>query len=118
VSYNPFVWARAFLHWLRLAFCALLDPEGRRAWAVLLCGGGGMIMTAYASAALYIVRTHAMLAFWLGLAAMGIILFVMGAITALLAKRHIGGEVNVREGTGKLDLQDLGGGEDDTQAAV
>lgn len=96
---------RALVAWIHAAFCALLDPEGRRAWAVILCGGCGIAMTVFAYVALYLVRNHAGFVFWLATEAFGIILIVISAITGLLVKRNIGGQVDLPGGGGgKLNI--------------
>lgn len=102
----------AFAAWVHTAICALMTSEGRRAWAVVLCGGCGVVMTAFAEQTLWLVKDHAAYVFWLGTEAMGILLVVISAITALIAKRHIGGEVNLRDGSGKLDVDDFNTGKD------
>lgn len=104
----PFRWVAGLFDWIHKAFCALMDPEGRRAWAVMIAFGCGITMTGYASAVLWLVRGHAMLAFWLGLAAMFIILVVITAFTGLLVKRNIGGTVKTPTGEASLTFSDKG----------
>jgi hypothetical protein len=103
MSLNPFPAAGrgllAFIGWVRTALCALMTPEGRRGWAVMIAFGCGVSMTAYAAASLWLVRDHAMLAFWLGLAAMFVVLVVITAFTGLLVKRDIGGSVSKEGGS-------------------
>jgi len=94
----------AFAAWLHAAFCALMTAEGRRAWAVIIAFGCGVTMTAYAAWSLWLVRDHAMLAFWLGLSAMFVILVVITAFTGLLVKRDIGGSIS-RNG-GSFNIRD------------
>jgi hypothetical protein len=100
----PFRWISGFTGWVHAAFCALLTEEGRKGWAVIIAFGCGVSMTAYAVAALWLVRGKPLLAFWLGLAAMFIILLVITAFTGLLIKRSIGGSVS-REG-GSFNIVD------------
>lgn len=100
-------WPRAFMAWVHAAFCALMDPEGRRAWAVVIAFGCGVTMTGYAIAAMFLVRTHAMLVFWLGAAAMFIILVTLTAFTGLLVKREIGGSVT--KDSANFSIKDTGG---------
>lgn len=100
----PFRWLAGFVAWIHAAFCALLTPEGRRAWAVVLCGGCGIVMTVLAYAGMFLLRDHAAWVFWLATEAMGIILIVISAITGLLVKRDIGGEINLPGGSGKLNI--------------
>jgi hypothetical protein len=97
---------RALIAWIHAAFCALLTPEGRRAWAVILCGGCGIVMSGLAYWGMYLNRSHPAYTFWLATEAMGIVLIVISAITGLLVKRNIGGSVNVREGTGSVNIED------------
>lgn len=109
MTYNPFRWAAAFIHWLHLALCALMTPEGRRGWAVILCGGCGVIMTALAYWGMYLNRGSPAYTFWLATEAMAIILVVISAITGLLVKRNIGGQWNFPGGTGgKIDIDQTG----------
>jgi hypothetical protein len=101
----PFRWLGALVAWIHAAFCALLDPEGRRAWAVVLCGGCGIVMTGLAYWGMFILRDHAGYVFWLATEAMGIVLIVISAITGLLVKRNIGGQVDLPGGGGgKLNI--------------
>ena len=100
-----------FVGWIKAAFCALMDPEGRRAWAVIIAWGCGAVMTVYVEQALYLVRNNPMLVFWLGVAAMSIILVVISAITGLLVKRDIGGTIGKGGATfGFKDHDDDGDG--------
>lgn len=94
------------VRFLHRALCALLDPEGRRAWAVLIAWGCGVAMTLYASYALWLVRKNPMLVFWLGLGGLFIIFVVITAFTGLLVKRDIGGSFS-REG-GSFSIHDGG----------
>lgn len=74
-------------------FRVLMDPEGRRAWALMLMAGGGLAMTVFASFALYLVRRIPAYAFYLGLAAMFLIGIVITGYAGLLIKRTIRGSV-------------------------
>jgi hypothetical protein len=93
---------RAFFHALGAPFRALLDPEGRRAWALILLAGGGFMMTAYAIAALYFVRKNPAYVFTLGLAAHVSIVLVLTGFAGLLIKRTI----KVAAGDRVLDISD------------
>jgi hypothetical protein len=97
---------RAFAGWVHAAFCALMDAEGRRAWAVVIAFGCGVSMTVYAGAALWLVRNNPMLAFWLGLGGLFIILVVITAFTGLLVKRDIGGSVSRDGGSFNITQRD------------
>jgi len=70
-------------------FRAILTPEGRRAWALGLLAGGGLAMTIFAGAALWIVRDRPQLAFSLGLGALMLIAIVLTGFAGLLVKRTI-----------------------------
>jgi hypothetical protein len=110
---KPFRAIRAFFGWIHLAFCALLNPEGRRAWAVILCGGCGIVMTVLAYWGMYLERDHPAYVFWLATEAFGIILIVISAITGLLVKRDIGGSVKLPGGgEGTVNITDRGGNTD------
>lgn len=74
--------------WLHTAICALTTEGGRKGWAMLAALGCAVTMTAYAAAVLWIVKTKPMLAFWLGLAALGIILIVITGLMVLLGVRR------------------------------
>lgn len=76
------------LNWLRTAICALNTEEGRRGWAMLAALGCAVTMTAYAAAVLFLVKNNPWLAFWLGLASMGIILIVITGLMVLLGIRR------------------------------
>jgi hypothetical protein len=95
----PFRWIAAFVGWIHSAFCSLLTEEGRRAWAVVVAFGCGVVETVYSAFALYYARTHPMLVFWLGLTSQFIVLVVITAFTGLLIKREIGGSIS-KEGGG------------------
>ena len=70
--------------WLRTAICALTTEDGRKGWAMLAALGCAVTMTVYAAAVLWIVKRNPMLAFWLGLAALGIILIVITGLMVLI----------------------------------
>jgi len=74
-------------------FRVLLDPEGRRAWALMLMAGGGLAMTVFAGFSLYLVRSVPAYAFYLGLAALFLIGIVITGYAGLLIKRTIKGSV-------------------------
>lgn len=78
-----------FFHWLGSPFRALFDIEGRRAWAVMLMAGCAITMTAYAGAALWIVRTHPNYAFYLGAGALMLVAIVITGFASLITKRDI-----------------------------
>lgn len=68
------------------------DParaDRRRDWALQLLAGGGMAMTAFAAATLYLVRDKATYAFWLGMAAMGLIGVVLTGFAGLIVRRTV-----------------------------
>lgn len=66
-----------------------LRSDRRRDWGLLFLAGGGVAMTAFAAASLYLVREQASLAFWLGLAAMGLIGVVLTGFAGLIVKRTL-----------------------------
>ena len=47
----------------------LMNPDGRRAGAFVALLGAAMVFTIYAAVVLYLVRSSAGMAFWLGIAA-------------------------------------------------
>ena len=63
------------------------DPEGRKGLAWLFIFGASVVMTLYAAAALYLVRTQAGLVFWLGMAAHVHILLNMWIFGAQFVRR-------------------------------
>lgn len=86
--------ALAFILWLHVAVCALMNEEGRKAWAMIMAWGCAVAMTGYAAAVLWLVRKSPMLSFWLGLTAMLIILVVITGIMVVLGvRRDVGGKV-------------------------
>lgn len=93
----------AFFRALGSPFRALQDPEGRRAWALALMAGGAVMMTAYATLALWLVRAHPAYVFSLGLAAHLSIVLVLTGFVGLLVKRAI----KVQDGNRTLDISDI-----------
>ncbi|MDT8758241.1 hypothetical protein MZO42_05985 [Sphingomonas psychrotolerans] len=79
----------AFFRALGAPFRALLAPEGRRAWALLLLTGGGVSMTVYAGVVLYLVSEVPKLAFYLGVGALLLVGIVITGFAGLLVKRDI-----------------------------
>ena len=70
----------------------IVDPaasDRRRNWGLILLAGGGMAMTAFASAALWLVRDDRDYAFYLGAGALGLVGVVLTGFSALLVKRTI-----------------------------
>jgi len=70
----------------------LVDPvssDRRRNWGLIMLAGGGMAMTAYAGAALWLVRDDRDYAFYLGAGALGLVGVVLTGFSALLVKRTI-----------------------------
>jgi hypothetical protein len=84
---------KAFFSTCATPFHALMDPEGRRAWALVFLAGGGIALTTYAAFALYLVRAVPNFAFYLGLAGMVSTDIVLTGLAALLVKRTIKGSV-------------------------
>lgn len=70
-------------------FRALLTPDGRRAWALLLMAGCSVTMTAYVAWVLWIVKNRADYAFYLGLAGFIMIAIVTTGFAGLLVKRMV-----------------------------
>jgi hypothetical protein len=79
-----------------------MTPDGRRALAFGAILGGSVVMTAYASVVLFLVRGIADKAFWLGMAAMGIIFTCITGFIALFVKR------TVRVGRDGIEVSDQG----------
>lgn len=77
----------------RKTIVALANAEGRRGWAVVLGGGGGMAMTLYAMRAQWFVRMDPNKSFWLGAIALMIVLVVVTGFMGLLVKRRVSGNV-------------------------
>jgi hypothetical protein len=68
----------------------IVDPassDRRRNWGLIMLAGGGMAMTAYAAAALWLVRDDRDYAFYLGAGALGLVGVVLTGFSALLVKR-------------------------------
>jgi hypothetical protein len=84
---------RSSIQATRSAIVALMDPEGRRAWALVFMWAGGVAMTAFAGVALFLVRDHANYAFYLGLTALFIVIVIMTGFAGLLIKRTIKGSL-------------------------
>lgn len=82
------MWGR-FFHWLGTPFRALLDPEGRRAWALMLMAGCSVSMTAYVVWVLWIVRATPQYAFYLGVGGFLMIAIVTTGFAGLLVRRSI-----------------------------
>lgn len=78
-----------FFHALGAPFRALLDPEGRRAWALLLMAGCSVTMTGYVVGVLWIVRMQPQYAFYLGVGAFLMIAIVTTGFAGLLVRRSI-----------------------------
>lgn len=89
--------------WLHAAICALTTDEGRKGWAMLAGLGACVAMTAYASAVLWLVRHSAMLAFWLGLSALGINLIVVTGLMVLLGVRRT---IRGKDGDREIEISD------------
>lgn len=83
----------------------LLTAEGRRAAALLLMAGAGMVMTIYAAFALYLVRDVATDVLALGLSAHVIVFVVVTGFAGLLVKRMIKASIpgGSFEATDKVD---------------
>lgn len=70
----------------------VVDPvrsDRRRDWGLALLAGGGMAMTFFAAAALFLVRNQATYAFYLGLAALALVGVVLTGFAGLLVKRTL-----------------------------
>lgn len=80
---------RAFFHALGAPFRALLDPEGRRAWALMLMAGCSVSMTAYVVWVLWLVRERPQYAFYLGIGGFLMIAIVTTGFAGLLVRRSI-----------------------------
>lgn len=79
----------AFFHWLGTPFRLLLDPEGRKAWAIMMMAGCAVVMTAYVSVVLWLVRMYPRYAFELGLIGFVMLGIVITGLAALVVKRDI-----------------------------
>lgn len=117
MTYNPFRWAAIVVGWVRAALLALLYPEGRRAWAVLIAFGCGVVMAVIAAVGLYLDRHQPGYVFWIATEAMAVNLIVITAFTGLLVKRDIGGTVTLPGGSsGSVTIKDAGADGDDTKS--
>lgn len=97
---------RAFFAWVHAAICALTTEDGRKGWAMLAALGCSVTMTVYAAAVLWIVKGKPMLAFWLGIAALAIILIVISGLMVLLGIRR---NTSLQAKDLKLNITDQGG---------
>ncbi len=79
----------AFFHALGAPFRALLTPDGRRAWALLLMAGCSVTMTGYVVWVLWIVKNRPDYAFYLGVAGFLMIAIVTTGFAGLLVKRSV-----------------------------
>jgi hypothetical protein len=79
----------SFFYALGTPFRALGSAEGRRAWALMLMAGSNVMMTAYVSAVLWIVRKNPQYAFYLGLGGFFMIAIVTTGFAGLLVSRAI-----------------------------
>jgi hypothetical protein len=91
------------IEWFRAAICGLVTDDGRKGWAMLAAFGCAVTMTGYASAVLWIVRGKPMLAFWLGLSALGIILIVITGLMVLLGVKR---NTTIRKGDAEIVIDD------------
>lgn len=69
-----------------------VDPrrsDRRRDWGLMFLAGGGVAMTVFAGAALYLVRGEPDFAFYLGVGALMLIGIVLTGFAGLLVKRTI-----------------------------
>lgn len=80
---------KAFFLALGAPFRALMSPEGRRAWALLLMAGCSVTMTGYVGLVLWIVKTVPQYAFYLGVAGFLMIAIVTTGFAGLLVRRSI-----------------------------
>lgn len=80
---------QAFRYSLGAPFRALYDLDGRRAWAIILMAGGGIAMTLYACAVLWIVKDHPNYAFYLGAGALLLVAIILTGFASLVTKRDI-----------------------------
>jgi len=97
-----------FLAWFRTALCALTTEDGRKGWAMLAALGCAFVMTVYAAAVLWIVKSNPMLAFWLGVASLAIILIVITGLMVLLGIRR---STTLEAKDVKLSINDTGSGQ-------
>lgn len=78
--------------------------DRRKTWALWILLGGGLVMSLYATYALYLVQSVAHYAFYLGLAAMGNIFMIFSGLAGLLVKRSL----NIGKSGIVLEDHDLG----------
>lgn len=78
-----------FFSALATPFRALLNPEGQKAWAILLMAGCAIAMTAYVIWVLWIVKDRPQYAFYLGAAGFVMIAIVTTGFASLIVKRDI-----------------------------
>ena len=71
----------------------LLTTEGRRAGALVLLACAGAVMTVYAAAAMYLVRSHHSDVLALGMSAHVIIFVAVTGFAGLLVKRMLKAEI-------------------------
>jgi hypothetical protein len=71
----------------------LVGSERRRNWGLILLAGGGMAMTVFAGASLWLVREDRDYAFYLGAGALALVGIVLTGFAGLLVKRTIRGSV-------------------------
>lgn len=76
-------------HIISVSGKTLDSADRRRDWALWIITGGGISMTLYAIAVLYIVQATQKYAYYLGLSAMVNIFVLFGAIAGLLVKRTV-----------------------------
>lgn len=82
--------------------------DRRRDWGLILLAGGGMAMTVFAAAALYILYLRNAplgFVFYMGLAALGLVGIVLTGFSALLVKRTF------RIGKDGVEYSDQSGGQ-------
>lgn len=100
-------WPRGCVSWFHTALCALTTEEGRKGWAMLAALGCAVMMTAYAGAALYLVRSNPWFAFLLGLAALVInVVVVTGLMVLLGIKRDV--DIEGTKDGAKVSINDFG----------
>jgi hypothetical protein len=84
----PFRVAGGFVGWIHAAICALTTAEGRKGWAMLAALGCCVVMTGEVAVVLWLVRTNAMLAFWIGMSAQGVNFVVVTGLMVLLGVKR------------------------------
>jgi hypothetical protein len=106
----PFRVVGGFVGWIHAAICALTTAEGRKGWAMLAALGCCVVMTAEVAVVLWLVRTNAMLAFWIGMSAQGVNFVVVTGLMVLLGvKRSTKLSVPIPGGgTASLGIDDEG----------